>query len=72
VCIEHGSEIKRKRQGFDSIDKNMLQLLERHFHERILPTEKNVRPTKRFVVLQTRQCFGAPIFRLHFVLKAVL
>jgi hypothetical protein len=50
ILIEHGSEIGRKVQGCHSTDKNVPRLLERHFPERIPPTEKKARPTKRCVV----------------------
>jgi len=49
LIIEHGSESVRKFQGHHSTDKNVLQLIESHFPERIL-TEKKARPTKRCVV----------------------
>ena len=45
LLIEHGSESVRKFQGLHSTDKNVLRLIERHFPERIPPTEK-----KRYVV----------------------
>lgn len=50
LLIEHGSESVRKFQGYHSTDKNVPRLLERHFPERIPPTEKKARPTKRCVV----------------------
>ena len=50
LLIEHGSETVRKFQGHHSSDKNVLRLVERHFPERIPPTEKKARPTRRCVV----------------------
>ena len=40
LLIEHGSESVRKFQGHHSTDKNVPRLIERHFPERIPPTEK--------------------------------
>jgi hypothetical protein len=40
LLIEHGSESVRKFQGHHSTDKNVPRLVERHFPERITPTEK--------------------------------
>ena len=40
LFIEHGSESVRKFQGHHSTDKNVLRLIERHFPQRIPPTEK--------------------------------
>jgi hypothetical protein len=50
LLIEHGREIERKVEGRHSTDKNVPQLRERHFLERIPPTDKKTRPTKRCVV----------------------
>jgi len=50
LLIEHTSESDRKFQGHHSTDKNVPQLVERHFPERIPLTEKKARPTKRCVV----------------------
>ena len=50
LLIEHGSESVRKFQGRHSTDKNVPRLVERHFPERIPPTEKKARPTRRCVV----------------------
>jgi hypothetical protein len=50
LLIEHGSESVRNSQGCHSTDKNVLQLVERHFPERIPSTEKKARPTRRCVV----------------------
>jgi hypothetical protein len=47
---EHGSETERKVQGRHSTNKNVPRLLEIHFPERIQPTEKKAKPTKRCVV----------------------
>jgi hypothetical protein len=40
LLIENGSEIERKVQGHHSSDKNVPQLLGRHFPERIPPRDK--------------------------------
>ena len=50
LLTEHGSGSVRKFQGHHSTDKNVPQLLERHFPERKPPTEKKAMPTKRCVV----------------------
>ena len=50
LLIEHGSESVRKFQGHHSTDKNVPRLLERHFPERIPPTEKKARLARRCVV----------------------
>ena len=50
LLIEHQSESVRKLQGHHTTDKNVPHLHERHFPERIPPTEKKARPTKRCVV----------------------
>ena len=50
LLIEPGSETERKVQGCLSTGKNVPRLLARHFPERIPPTEKKARPTKRCVV----------------------
>ena len=50
LLIENGSESVRKFQGHHSTDKNVPRLVERHFPERIPPTEKKARPTRRCVV----------------------
>jgi len=50
LLIEHQSESVRKFQGHHSTDKNVPRIDERHFPERITPTEKKGRPTKRCVV----------------------
>ena len=49
LLIEHGSESVRKFQGHHS-RQNVTRLIERHFPERIPPTEKKARPIKRCVV----------------------
>ena len=49
LLIEHGSESVWKFQGHHSTDKNVPRLTERHFPERIPPTKKKSRPTKRCV-----------------------
>ena len=40
LLTEHGNESVRKFQGHHSTNKNVPRLLERHFPERIPPTEK--------------------------------
>ena len=50
LLIEHGSESVRKFQDHYPTDKNHPPLLERHFSERIPPTEKKARPSKWCVV----------------------
>ena len=50
LLIEHQSGSVRKFQGHYSTDKTVPRLVERHFPERIPPTEKKTRPTKRCVV----------------------
>jgi len=45
LLIEHESESVRKFQGHHSTDNNVPRLLEKHFPERILPTEKT--PSKQ-------------------------
>ena len=50
LLIEHGSEIVRKFQGHHSTDRNVPQLVERHFPERIPLTGKKVRPTRRCIM----------------------
>jgi len=50
LLIVHGSESVRKFQGHHYTDKNVPQHIERHLPERIPPTEKKARPTKRCVV----------------------
>jgi len=63
LLIEHGSESIRKFQGHHSTDKNVMQLLERHFPERIPPTEKKARPTKRCVVCHKNNRRKETVFR---------
>ena len=46
LLIEHGSESFRKFQGHHSTDKNVPRLFERHFSERIPPTEKKGQANK--------------------------
>ena len=46
LLIEHKSESVRKFQGHHSTNKNVPRLDERHFPERIPPTEKKARPTR--------------------------
>ena len=40
LLIEHGSESVRKFEGHHSTDINVPRLLERHFPERVPPTDK--------------------------------
>jgi hypothetical protein len=58
LLIEHGSETERKVQCHHSIDKNVPRLLERHFPERIQPTEKKARQKKKCVVRYKQQKDG--------------
>jgi len=56
--------------------KNVLQFLERHFPERIPPTKKKTRPTRRCVVCyknnrRKETVFGAPNVKQLYVLKNV-
>ena len=46
LLIEHQTESVRKFQGRHSTDKNVLHLVERHFPERIPPTEKKGQANK--------------------------
>ena len=69
--LNMGVKLKGKHKAVIPLTKICCDFLTAISPERIQPTEKKARPTKRFVVLQTRQCFGTLIFRLHFVLKAV-
>jgi len=55
LLTKHGSGSIRKFQGHHSTDKNLPRHLERHFPERVPPTEKQARPTKRCVVLQNNR-----------------
>jgi hypothetical protein len=50
LFLEHGRQSVRKFQGRHSTDKNVPRPVERHFPERIPPTEKKARPTRRCVV----------------------
>jgi hypothetical protein len=50
LLFEHPNESVRKFQGHHSTDKNVPRLVERHFPERIPPTEKKARPKERCVV----------------------
>ena len=76
LLIEHQRESVRKYQGHHSTDKNVQRLVERHFPERIPPTEKKGKANKEVCsVIKTiegrRQCFGAPNVKLPYVLKNV-
>ena len=46
LLFEHGSESVRKFQSHHSTDKDVPRLLERHFPERIPPTEKKAQAIK--------------------------
>ena len=46
ILIEHQSESVRKFQGHQSTDKNVSRLVERHFPERIPPTERKAQANK--------------------------
>ncbi|XP_021918752.1 piggyBac transposable element-derived protein 4-like [Zootermopsis nevadensis] len=50
LLVEHGGGVERNVPGRHSTDKTVPRLIERHFPERIPPTEKKSRPTKRCVV----------------------
>jgi hypothetical protein len=50
LIVEHWSGVERKVSGHHSTDKTVPRLIERHFLERIPPTEKKAKPTKRHVV----------------------
>jgi hypothetical protein len=59
LLIEHVSENVRKFQGHYSTDKNVPRLVERHFAERIPPTEKKGQANKEVCsVLQKQQKEG--------------
>ena len=59
LLIEHASENVRKFQGHYSTDKNVPRLVERHFPERIPPTEKKGQANKEVCsVLQKQQKEG--------------
>ena len=56
LLIEHASGSVRKFQGHHSTDKNVLRLVERHFPERIPPTEKKGQAIKEMCsVLQNNR-----------------
>jgi hypothetical protein len=50
LLIEHAIGSVRKFQGHYCGDKKLPRLVERHFPEKIPPTEKKARPTERCVV----------------------
>jgi hypothetical protein len=50
LLFEHGSDVERKVPGRHSTDKTVPHLIERHFLERIPPTESKAKPTKRCVM----------------------
>jgi hypothetical protein len=62
---ENASESVRNFQDHHSTNKNVPRLVERHFPERIPPSEKNAKPTKRgvYCIIKSiegrKQCFGA-------------
>ena len=51
LLTAHGSGSVRKFQGHHSTDKNMPRLLERHFPERIPPTEKKGHTNKEVCIV---------------------
>jgi len=55
LLIEHASESVRKFQGHHSTDKNVPQLVERHFPERIPPTEKKGQANKEVCSVLQKQ-----------------
>jgi len=55
LLIEHGSKSVRKFQGHHSTDKNVPQLLERHFPERIPQTEKKGQANKEMCSVLQKQ-----------------
>jgi hypothetical protein len=69
LLVQHGAGVERKVPRRHSMDNTVPRLLERHFPERIPPTERKSRPTKRRVVCYKkktrgrRQCFGVLIVR---------
>jgi hypothetical protein len=50
LLVRHGKGVERKVSGRHSTDETVPHLIERHFPERIPPTEKKAKPTKRCVV----------------------
>jgi hypothetical protein len=48
--VQYGGGVERKVPGWHSMDNTVPRLLERHFPERIPPTERKSIPTKRCVV----------------------
>ena len=65
LLTEYGSGSVRKFQGHHSTDKNVPRLLERHFPDRIPPTEKKARPTKRCVVCYKNNRRKETVFWCH-------
>ena len=59
----------------DNVQKKLPRLVERHFPERIPPTEKKTRPTERCMVCyksnRRKETLGAPNVKLPYVLKKV-
>jgi hypothetical protein len=75
LLVQHGAGVERKVPGRHSTDNTVSRLLERHFPDRIPPTERKSRPTKRCVVCYKktrgrRQCFGVLIVRPVCALRA--
>jgi hypothetical protein len=59
LLIEHAIGSVRKFQGHHSTDKNVPRHVERHFPERIPPTKKKDRPSKKCAtktIEEMRQC----------------
>jgi hypothetical protein len=50
VLVQHGGGVERKVPGRHSINSTVPRFLERHFLERIPPTERKSGPTKRCVL----------------------
>jgi hypothetical protein len=50
LLVEHGRGVERKVSGRHSSNKTVPRLIKRHFPERIPPTEKKAKPTKRCAV----------------------
>jgi len=77
LLTERGSGSVRKFQVHHSTDKNVKRILERHFPERIPPTENKARPTKRCSVCyknnrRKETLFWCPDVKQPYVLKKVL
>ncbi|XP_068082003.1 piggyBac transposable element-derived protein 4-like [Anabrus simplex] len=60
LLVEHSGTFERKVPGRHSSDKNVPRLTERHFPERIPPTEGTSRPTKRCAVCYKQKIWREP------------